>query len=140
MQQILFDTNVVMDVLLERDPFVKAASVLLDANVRGEVNGVLGATTVTTLFYLLSRAQGADEARGHVQRLLQHFDVASVQRRVLERAAASDFADFEDAVLHEAARESGAEGIVTRYTDDFAPATLSIYTPHELVRALNESL
>ena len=45
-----------------------------------------------------------------------------------------------DAVLHEAARESGADGIVTRNTDDFAPATLSIYTPHELVRALNESL
>jgi len=66
-----------------------------------------------------------------VDEFLALFDVAAVNRRVLVQAAESRFADYEDSVLRNAAQ--GADGLVTRNADDFAAATLSVYTPTELV-------
>jgi predicted nucleic acid-binding protein len=134
--RILFDTNVVLDVLLEREPFVEASTRAVNAHVQNHVDGLLGATTITTLFYLVSTVRGAQAAHEHVEELLSLFEIAAVNRRVLERAAASGFADFEDAVLHEAARGAGGDGIVTRNESDFTEASLSIYTPEELLAIL----
>jgi len=134
--KVLFDTNVVLDVLLAREPFVRPATLLLCMVDRGEIRGLLGATTLTTLHYLASKGIGRERAREQVRRLLDLFDVAPVDREVLHQALEVDFPDFEDAVLHEAARAVGAEAIVTRNGNDFRQATLPVYTPEELLRAL----
>ncbi len=62
--------------------------------------------------------------------------MAHVDRGVLDRALDLDFADFEDAVLHEAARVGGMAAIVTRNGRDFAKATLPVYDPAELLVAV----
>ena len=69
--------------------------------------------------------------------LLRLFDVAAVNRQVLVETADLGFADYEDAVLHSAARTAGANGIVTRNTADFSAASLSVYTPTELLTILD---
>ncbi|KAB7554364.1 PIN domain-containing protein [Verminephrobacter sp. Larva24] len=63
MRAVLFDTNVVLDVLLDREPHVHASAQAMALVERGEVRGFLCATTVTTLFYLASRALDARRAR-----------------------------------------------------------------------------
>jgi len=131
--KLLVDTNVVLDVLLARQPFAADAARLLDAVDRGRLQGLLCATTVTTLFYLASKAVGARKAREQVRELLTMFEVAPVDQAVLASALDLDFTDLEDAVLHEAARAAGAEGLVTRNGKDFAKATLPVFTPGEVV-------
>lgn len=131
--RILFDTNVVLDVLLKREPYVVAAVRLFAAVEQGLITGLLSATTITTMFYLAAKKVGEAQARLEIRRLLTLFTVAPVNRLVLEDALRGAFTDYEDAVLHEAARQSHAEGIVTRNTDDFRSATLRIYTPDELL-------
>lgn len=133
--RILFDTNVVLDVLLRREPHRRAALRLLARVETGRLTGQLCATTVTTLHDLISKALGAARAREEIRKLLGLFEIASVHRTVLDAAARSPFADFEDAVLSEAAREAGAEGLVTRNTKDFQHARLPVYTPDELLAA-----
>ena len=135
--RILFDTNVVLDVLLARAPHAAAAAALFTRVERGELQGVLCATTVTTIHYLAAKAVGRDLAARHVVTLLDLFDVASVTRAVLTTALDAGFADYEDAVLHEAAVHAGATGIVTRNLRDFERATLPIYGPSELLQVLN---
>ncbi len=130
--KILFDTNVVLDVLLKREPHAATAVRLVAAVEQGIITGYLSATTITTIFYLATKTVGAAQARQDIRRLLTLFMVAPVNRSVLEDALRSTFTDFEDAVLHEAARQSGAEGIVTRNADDFRGAALRIYAPDEL--------
>lgn len=137
MLTILYDTNILIDVLLERTPFVQKSARVIDAAVREQVHGLLGATTVTTTYYLVSKAEIALTARKQIKKLLQHFDVASVNRTVLERAVASDFADFEDAVLYQAGCERGADGIVTRNSADFDSNDMAVYTPDELLESLD---
>jgi DNA-binding ferritin-like protein (Dps family) len=97
---------------------------------------VVAATTITTLSYFVERAYSATQAREDIENLLKLFEVASVGRKVLEDALAMDFEDYEDAVLHEAARAGQADGIVTRNTKDFDRAVLAIYSPLELLHVL----
>ena len=135
MTAVLFDTNVVLDVLLDREPHVHASAQAMAMVERGEVRGVLCATTVTTLFYLATRALDARRARGHIDALLRLFDVAPVTRLVLTDALGIGFADYEDAVLHEAARHADVQGIVTRNLRDFSAATLPVLSPDEFLLA-----
>lgn len=134
--KVLFDTNVVLDVLLDREPHAEVAAQLLSLVDTGKLEGVLCATTVTTIHYLASRAAGDAAAKRYVGELLALFDVACVDRPVLLSALGLDFSDFEDAVLHESALAVGATAIVTRNGKDFASARLPVFDPPELLAAV----
>ncbi|MBN1450462.1 MAG: PIN domain-containing protein [Anaerolineales bacterium] len=133
---VLFDTNVVLDVLLDRVPFSEAASQLFAYVEYQRITGYLCSTTVTTVHYLASKGLGASRAKDEIRKLLHLFRIAPVDKRVLAAAAENDFTDFEDGVLYEAARHAGADSIVTRNEQDFTSAKLTIYPPPELVNML----
>ena len=135
----LFDTNVILDVLLDREPFSMDTALLLSHVERSEITGFLCATTVTTIHYLLTKALGYQAALRHITSLLSLFSVAPVNRMVLENAIAAQFNDFEDAVLFEAASHAGAKYIVTRNIADFKNSTLPVFSPREFVNVF-ESL
>jgi predicted nucleic acid-binding protein len=134
--RLLFDTNVVLDVMLDRQPHATASAEVLSRAEAGDVTGCICATTVTMIHYLATRTLGAERSLAEVRKLLSLFEIAPVNRTVLEAALTLGFADYEDAVLHEAARQVGAQGIVTRNPRHFKKAVLPIYTPEELSRAL----
>ena len=134
--RVLFDTNVVLDVLLARAPHAAAATTLFDYVARKDLDGLLGATTLTTIFYLAAKASTPVKARRHVRTLVALFDVAAVTRSVLADALETGFKDYEDAVLHEAARQAGASAIVTRDPSGFTASKLQIYSPAELLRLI----
>ncbi|WP_456425756.1 PIN domain-containing protein [Rhodocaloribacter sp.] len=134
--RVLFDTNVLLDVLLRREPFVAEAAELMMHAEQGRISGLVCATTVTTLFYVGAKQVGMRAARAHLRDLMRIFEVAPVSRAVLEDALSLSFGDFEDAVLHEAARHARAEALVTRNTRDFEKATLHVYAPGELAHVL----
>ena len=134
--KVLFDTNVILDVLLDREPFSEEASILLSKVEQSEIIGFACATTITTIHYLATKALGSEAAARHIQSLLSLFVIAPVNRVVLENAFASKFKDFEDAVLHEAALNAGAEYIVTRNISDFKKTKLPAYEPAEFLKAL----
>jgi predicted nucleic acid-binding protein len=137
--RILFDTNVVLDLLLDRKPHAVSASRLISAVEGKRLGAFLCATSVTTLDYLITRTLGRAETLPIIRALLGLFDFAPVTRAVLESALDLEFADYEGAVIHEAARAVEADGIVTRNVPDFAGSRLAIYSPAELVAALADS-
>jgi predicted nucleic acid-binding protein len=134
--KVLLDTNVILDVLLARSPHVQAAAQLLNFIDRKKLDGALCATTLTTIHYLATKSVGRPAAKKHVNELLAMFEIAPVDRNVLVRALELKFPDYEDAVLHEAARAVGAVGIVTRNRKDFAGSTLQVFDPPELLAIL----
>jgi len=134
--KVLFDTNVILDVLLAREPHVSTAAKLFSLVDSERLDGRICATTVTTVDYLATKALGAKQAKKLVRQVLDLFGIAAVDGRVLDAALRLDFDDFEDAVVHEAARACGAAGIVTRNGLDFARASLPVFDPHELLSAV----
>lgn len=137
--KVLFDTNVILDVLLDRESFVNHATYLLSRVERSEMTGFVCATTITTIHYLTTKALGVNAAMHHINSLLSLFVIAPVNRLVLESALKLKFNDFEDAVLHESALHAGARYIVTRNCVDFKKSQLPVFEPQELINTL-ESL
>lgn len=121
---------------MDRKPHVTVASQLMAYVEEGRVTGLLGATTVATLYYFLVKAFRPIKAVGYIQILLSSFEVAPVGKEVLSDALLLNFPDYEDAILYEAARRSGATGIVTRDQKGFKGASVHIYTPNELLKMI----
>jgi len=65
--KILFDTNVILDVLLDREPFANEAALLMSMVEQAEITGFICATTVTTIHYLATKALGLQAASRHIQ-------------------------------------------------------------------------
>jgi predicted nucleic acid-binding protein len=137
--KILFDTNTVLDLLLDREPFVHAIASLFSMVERGDLQGCLCATTITTLYYLASKAVGRKKATLEIQNLLNLFEIAPVNHSVLQAAVQSGFPDFEDGVVVEASRFIGADGIVTRDMKGFKKSSLPIYSPLELLSIIADN-
>ena len=132
----LFDTNVVLDVLLDRHPHSPASSQLVGLVEVGALEGCLGATTMTTLHYLVGKALGRTAADQAVRDLLVIFDIAGVDRAVLDAATGLGLPDYEDAVLHEAGKLAGCDLVVTRDVAGFTGGSLPVSTPLELLAFL----
>lgn len=131
--RVLFDTNVVLDVLLARQPFVNVASELFGLVEHSRIEGLLCATTITTVDYLLMQAMPRPDAHQALRKLLTLFEIAPVNRVVLEEALKSKLTDFEDAVLDQAGRLAGVEVVVTRNQKDFRHACLRVLGPDEFL-------
>lgn len=134
--KILFDTNIVLDVLMDRLPYSDVAVELFSKVEGGTIIGYLCGTTITTVYYLASKTVGSPRAREEIIKLLTLFEIAPVNRHVLESALVADFSDFEDAVIHEAACHVGVDAIVTRNRKDFRKARIVVYTSEEIARIL----
>ena len=134
--KILLDTNIVLDLLMDRMPFAEAAVELFSRVEDGATIGYLCGTTITTVYYLAARTVGARRAHEEIKKLLSLFEVAPVNRPVLEAALGANFNDFEDAVIHEAACHVGAEAIVTRNQKDFKKSRLAVYSSEEMAKIL----
>jgi len=134
--KLLLDTHIVLDLLLDRKPYADSAAELFSKVENGTVIGCLSGSTVTTVYYLAAKTVGAARAQEEIRKLLTIFDVAPVNRPVLEAALAADFSDFEDAVIHEAACYVGAEAIITRNQKDFKKSRIPVYTADEITKIL----
>ncbi|HSG40454.1 MAG TPA: PIN domain-containing protein [Thermoanaerobaculia bacterium] len=137
--RVLFDTNVVLDVVLDREPFRDVAAELVSRVERGDMIGVLGATTLTTIYYLSAKQFGRAMAHSTVRDLLSVFKIAAVDLPVLARAIESALEDFEDAVLHEAGIAVKVDAVVTRDPEDFRRGRLPIFSPQQLRASLSET-
>ena len=134
--RILFDTNVILDVLLDREPFPWTAAKLFSEVETGEITGYVCATTITTLHYLTSKLIGANSAIEKISKLMMLFEVAPVNRAVLDAALSAGLKDFEDAVVHESGVNNESQGIVTRNSEGFKKSKINIYSPEELLLML----
>lgn len=127
--KICFDTNVVLDLLLRREPFTQDSAAVISMVESTVHTGLLCATTLTNLHHLTRRLLGEAGARRAIADFLQLMDLAHVSRPVLDAAVQAPMPDFEDAVLAHAAHQAGAHAIITRNLRDFAKSPVRAYTP-----------
>jgi predicted nucleic acid-binding protein len=133
MRRVLFDTNILLDALLAREPFVANAAFLLATIESGQIIGFVTATTITDVHYLVGRqTKSAEIAMTAVTRLLALMEICAVDRGVLEQAIALDFQDFEDAVQVACALLLGLDAIVTRDIAGFNKSPILVLSPEEL--------
>jgi predicted nucleic acid-binding protein len=129
LKRALIDLNVLLDVLLDREPHVATSAAFWAAVEEGRIEGLVAAHGFTTIYYLVARHRGRDEARRVVGDLLAVFGVAAEDDRVIARATALDLPDFEDAVSIAAAEAAGCDTVVTRDARGFAASPVPAIEP-----------
>lgn len=136
MMRVLFDTNVVLDVLLNRQPHVEASAAAWEAVENGDSEGLLAAHAVTTIHYLVRKEMGTARTKRLISAILGVFGVAAVDNAVIQAALQLPLADFEDAVAAAAASQAGCAFIVTRDPKGFRGSPVRFLTPEALLPLL----
>ena len=118
MIKILVDTNLILDFLLERQPFFKDPEALFQLIKTNQIIGYATATTLTDIFYIAKRhTKSLEKANQAVSVTLAALQICPVNRQVLELALSSSTPDFEDAVQAACVAIQGLDALVTRDAD-----------------------
>ncbi len=134
--KILIDTNVILDIVLERHPFIEQSAMLLKKAQQANIELFLTATTITDLYYITRKAKGKKIALNFIEDLLQFIEIASVDRDVISQALNSAISDFEDAIQESSAKNEDIKVIVTRNEADFKNSDLEIHNPESFLKSL----
>jgi predicted nucleic acid-binding protein len=134
--KVLIDTNIILDLILEREPFIEDAIALFEQIEQGNLVGYIAATTITNIFYIIRKTEGREVALAAINRLLTGLQFCTVDRQTVETALSLDIKDFEDSVQLACATFSQLDAIVTRDRQDFSGSKLPIYSPTELLNQL----
>lgn len=134
-KRVLYDTNVLLDVVLSRTPFVGASATALDLVARRAVEGFVAGHTVTTIAYLVQREKGRKKAHEALVHLLSKLELALTTDAGVRLALAMNLDDIEDAVCVASALEAGCSVIVTRNPSHFRKAKLPAVLPEALLAA-----
>jgi predicted nucleic acid-binding protein len=133
---VLFDTDVVLDLVLDREPFVEAAVALFERHEQERISGYISPITLVNVFYLTRKNKGIAGARRAVEELLATLSVCALDGFILENAHRLAFTDYEDAVQHAAATANQLDAIVTRNLKDYQNATLPVFSPTDFLNQL----
>ena len=138
MLRMMIDTNIILDVLLEREPFYTHSKAVLDLCEKKEILGFISASAATDIFYLIRKSLGSTEvaykALGHILNIVK---VLTVTNNDVTEAFLLKARDFEDCLLATCAKSNKCTGIITRNKKDFLDFGIAIYTPEEILEKIN---
>ena len=137
--KVLIDTNVIVDVALEREPFYAESDRILTLAEEAQIQGYVSASTFSDLYYIIRRDKGRDWTLEFLRELATFCQVATVDSSAISMALTSHFKDFEDAIQYSTAVVNHIDAIVTRNPRDFPVATPRIVTPNQLIQELTNS-
>ena len=133
---ILLDTDVLIDVALDRHPHAGPSSELLDQIEQGAESAYIAWHSVSNLYYIVAPARGGLSARDFIVELTRFVEVATTDTEAIRYAAGLPMGDFEDAMQVAAARACGARHIVTRNVRDYERSPIRAIDPQEALTEL----
>ncbi len=136
MEKVLFDTNVLLDILLKRNPHFENASKLFALIDEKKILGHITASTITDIYYISKKEKGHKLSIEFISNLIEVVEVIGVDRDVVVKALKFDIKDFEDAIQISAAEFNDIDCIITRNVDDYSNSNLKIYSPEEFLKSL----
>lgn len=134
---ILIDTNILLDVLLERDGLVDESQAVLDWCEQHPGESWIACHTLANLYYIGLKTAGKKEAERFVDEVLDVFEVCPADTLTARTARALPIPDFEDALQVAAAQKARLERIVTRNKKDFRRSPIPAVTPKEFLAAIS---
>lgn len=135
--RILIDTNVVLDVLLKREPFYKAAVEVMELTKLNNVQEYVSASAITDIYYLAYRQLKNKELAGRLlKKLLTIVSVAGVSEQEIKEALELEWSDFEDSVQYSVAYWQGMDAIITRNLNDYKKSEIPVWQPEQALKEI----
>jgi len=127
--KVLLDTNVILDVLIGRKPYVESSSALLKL-CGAHITGLITASQTTDIFYILRReGKNIDDAKNVIRKLSDHIKIIDVIAADVKAALDSDMQDYEDALLAFNGKRNKVDYIITRNETDYVKSPVQALSP-----------
>ncbi len=135
MDNVLLDTDVILDFFFNREPFAEYSTETLTLCQEHKINGFTTPVIISNVYYLLKKTAKHEIIIEKLKQLLNIIDVILMDKNAVLNALNSDFKDFEDALQNFSAVENGKINIIlTRNIKDFKKSELAILTPETYLK------
>ena len=134
MEKVFADSEIVLDLLTGRAPHHLYAAALFSLAEKGKVKICVSSLTFANVHYILSRQMHAEKARNILATFKTLVTVLPVDDAVLDRALASEFKDFEDALQYHTALEHNLNKLLTRNLKDYKKARIQVFTAQQFLK------
>lgn len=132
MKDILFlDTNVMLDLLGERDSFYESIAKIVSLADLGEIQIVVSALSYSTVYYILSKFESDKNIREKLRKFKVIAETSDLTDKIIDKGFASKFNDFEDALQYHCAIKSNCNILITRNGKDFKESDIPVMSPKE---------
>ena len=138
MKKVFLDSDVILDALLAREPFYKAAISLIDMAHKSYFEAVTSSVVFVNVHYFLNKLAPANKMES-LRRFRSVVSIVGVDDKVIDMALESDFKDFEDAVQYYTAEKESCNFIVTRNAKDYKNSKISILNADQFIQMLNNA-
>lgn len=133
--KVLVDTNIVLDIALNRKPFVEHAALLWRLAEQKEITACLSNTSITDIFYIVRKHAGQDKARAFIADILDTFKLVDIDEEGFREALNSGMNDFEDAVQYVISTRNDCDVLATRNKVDYGNRA-NVLDPAELIERI----
>ncbi len=134
--RLFLDTNVVLDLLGEREPFYASAAKIATLADKGNVNLIVSALSCSTIFYLLSKFEDSEAVKEKLRKFKVIVETSDLTDRIINKGLSSKFTDFEDALHYHCAIKLDCNILITRNEKDFKGSDIPVMTPDEYLKSL----
>lgn len=134
--KVLIDTNVILDVLCNRQQFIKESETVCKMCETKLLSGSICALSILNLVYILRKELNPQGVKSVVDRLYLIFNIEDLKSNDTKKAADMQWSDYEDAVQAVCADRISADYIITRNTVDFKDSRVEAITPTELLNII----
>lgn len=137
MKHLFFDTNVIIDLLANREPFSRSSAKLLDLAEEGKISIYLSALSYSNIYYIVRKLCSHKELLSILRGLESMTSTLDVTGQIISNALNASLKDFEDSIqFYTALSNKKIEAIVTRNPRDFKNNDISVFTPEEALRII----
>lgn len=137
--RLFLDTNILIDFLLERQPFYPASAMIVSCAMEGKTEMSVSALSIVTANYIcVERCKMSENVyRRKMDFLRNYMNVCPVTSENVYHAYDARWKDFEDGVQYDVAKEYGADYIVTRNAKDYEESEVSVVSAEEMCGLLS---
>lgn len=135
-KNIFIDSDILLDVFLQRDPFCQFGQHLLNKGINDEIRINTSALIIANIYYISAKVLGKSEAKDKVNKLLKMLTVLPLDEESITLAINSNFSDLEDAMQHFIAMRSGCDAIITRNSKHYKKSLLPILSAEQYIRTI----
>ena len=134
---VLIDSDIILDSLLDRQPFSNNSSKILSLCEKQKIKGFITGVMIANIYYLLKKEHDSHRILAAIKRLLTFLDILVIDKKMILAAIDSEFVDFEDAIQNFSAENNGSiTAIITRNIKDYKKSKLSVLTPEMFLSTL----
>jgi len=136
--RLFLDTNVMLDLLGEREPFYDFAAKIATLADKGKVKLIVSTLSYSTIFYLLSKYESSKTVIEKLRKFKIISDTSDLTGKIIEKGLSYGFSDFEDALQYHCAIKADCTILITRNGKDFRYSDIPVMTAEEYLMSLTD--